>query len=260
MNLWHNARLLNALANTLFALALASVLAAAAWWASQRPVFTLRGLAIDAAPGSELHHVSSQLLRQAAHGNVRGNFFTIDLNRVRAAFEHVPWVRRASVRRVWPNRLQVGIEEHRPMAIWGEGQLLNTFGEPFVANVDEAEEDGRLPSFAGPPGSEAQVVRRFEDLASWVAPMQRRPVALTLSPRYAWTVRLDDDTTLLLGRDQGMPIEERVRRWVAVFPSVQARLDRKAEVIDLRYPNGFAVKSVAVLAAEGASRHGKTSR
>ena len=33
---------------------------------------------------------------------LKGNFFTLDLRQGRAAFQRVPWVQRAVVRRVWP--------------------------------------------------------------------------------------------------------------------------------------------------------------
>ena len=127
----------------------------------------------------------------------------------------------------------------------GEKQL-------FTANLDEAEEDGPLPELAGPAGSEHQVLARYEDLKRWLTPLSRRPEAVFLSPRYAWAGRLDDGTTLLLGREQGLPIEERVTRWASVYPRVQAKLDRRAEVVDLRYPNGFAVRSLTATAAGGA--------
>jgi cell division protein FtsQ len=94
------------------------------------------------------------------------------------------------------------------------------------------------------------VMRRYEDLQHWVAGIGRSPRMVALSPRYAWTVKLDDDTSLLLGRDQGVPIEDRVKRWAATFPQIQPQLDRKAEVIDLRYPSGFAIRSVKVLDAD----------
>jgi cell division protein FtsQ len=249
MSLWHDTRLLHASANGLLALLLAAVLGAGAWWLVQRPVFTLRAVSIEPAAGEALHHVSSPLLRNSAARRAAGNFFTIDLEDVRAGFETVPWVRRATVRRIWPNRLVVSIEEHRPLALWGDGRLVNTYGELYSANLAEAEEDGPLPQFSGPAGSQQQVVTRWEELHRWLSPLGLRPAALHLSPRYAWTARLDDGTVLLLGRDQGLPIEERVRRWVTAYPRVKARLERRAEVVDLRYPNGFAVRSVAALAA-----------
>ena len=249
MNPWHNVRVLHAGANALLALTLAATLAAGAWWLVQRPMFALRSVAIEAHEGTRLRFVSTPLLAQSIR-TVSGSFFTVDLDAVRAGFEAVPWVRRATARRIWPNRLVVTIEEHRPFALWGDGRLINTYGELFAANLAEAEEDGPLPELSGPTGSQLAVVDRYEDLRRWLAPLGRAPQAVSLSPRYAWTARLDDGTLLLLGREQGLPIEARVARWVAAYPRVQAKLDRRAEVVDLRYPNGFALRSVAAVAAD----------
>lgn len=249
-NPWHDVRLLHASANALSALTLAALLAAAAWWFVQRPGFALRSVSIEPSPGTELRHVSTPLLKLSAMRRVQGGFFTVDLDAVRASFEQVPWVRRATVRRIWPDKLQVTIEEHRPFALWGDGRLLNTHGELFAANLAEAEEDGELPQFNGPPGSQHAVRARYEELTRWLSPIDRKPEAVSLSPRYAWLARLDDGTTLMLGREEGLAIESRVQRWVSVYPRVMAKLDRPAEVVDLRYPNGFALRSVSVLGAE----------
>ncbi len=257
MNLWQNSRFLNLLANMLFGATTLAVLMTAGLWLGQRSMFTLAQVDVEPAPGTVLRHAQSAQLRRSAQMVARGSFFGVELDAVRAGFEAVPWVRHASVRRVWPNRLQVEIEEHRPMAVWGESQLVNTFGEVYNASVVEAEREAPLPQFSGPPGSEAMVVRRYEELRLWLADIGRVPDIVTLSPRYAWTVVLDDDTTLMLGRDQGVPIEERVKRFAAVYPGVQARLDRKAELIDLRYPNGFAIRAVSVVAADGTKAMGK---
>lgn len=246
MNPWHNVRQLHATANALLAVTLLAVLATAVNWLVHRPVFTLRGVSIEAAEGTELRYVSTTLLRTSALHRINGSFFTVDLDSVRGGFESVPWVRRATVRRVWPDRLLVSIEEHRPMALWGDGRLMNTHGELFTANLDEAEENGPLPELAGPEGSHFAVLQRFDELTRWLAPLERRPVAVTLSSRYAWSTRLDDGSTLLLGRDQGMPLETRVARWAAVYPKVRSRFEKEPQVIDLRYPNGFAVRSTAV--------------
>lgn len=247
MNAWHNSRLLNLIASAMFAAATLAVVGSGLWWVSQRPMFDLRRVVVEPAPGDVLRYASSDAIRQAVRRQIGGNFFTVDLETVRNAMQSVPWVRQASVRRVWPDALVVDIEEHRPYGIWGESRLMNTNGELFTANIGQAEEDGPLPVLSGPQGSELAVKRRYEDLRRWLAPLGRTPESVTLSPRYAWSVRLDDDTTLMLGRDQGVPIEERVKRFAAVYARVAEKFDRKADVIDLRYPSGFAVRSVKLL-------------
>jgi len=245
--LWNDARALNALANALLGATLLAAMAAGAWWVSQRPFFTLAHVRIDAVQGHELQRVSPAQLRSAVARRVQGNFFAVDLDAVRAVFEAVPWVRRAGVRRVWPDGLEVSIEEHRALALWDDGRIVNTFGELFVANLAEAEEDGELPQFSGREGRALGAARRYAELREAVAALDVQPDALSLSARHAWTLRLDDGTTLLLGRDQGMPVERRLARWVQTWPVVTATLNRRAEVIDLRYPNGFAIRSLARL-------------
>ncbi|HEY5633396.1 MAG TPA: cell division protein FtsQ/DivIB [Burkholderiaceae bacterium] len=257
--LWHNARVLHIAANALLALTLAALLAAGAAWLATRPAFTLRSVSIESSPGTALRFVSTTLLRNSSARAVEGNFFAVDLDKVRARYEALPWVRRAAVRRVWPDRLVVTIEEHRPLAIWGAGQLINTHGELFAANLAEAEEDGPLPELAGPNGSHASVLARYHDLQRWLAPLQRRPLAVSLSQRWAWSARLDDGTALLIGREQGIAIEARVRRWVELYPRVQSRIEHAPAVVDLRYPNGFALRTASAAphaAATGAAKAG----
>lgn len=255
LNPWHNVRALHASANALLGLTLAAVLAVCASWLVHLPAFDLRGVSIEAAEGSELRYVSTSHLRASALHRIRGNFFTVNLDAVRLGFESVPWVRKATVRRIWPDRLAVTLEEHRPLALWGDGRLMNTFGELYTANLAEAEEQGPLPELAGPSGSERAVLERFGEITDWVSPLGRHAVAVSLSPRYAWSARLDDGTTLLLGREEGLPLEARVKRWAAVYPRVRARLAGQPEVIDLRYPNGFAVRAAGVLAAQDGPAH-----
>jgi cell division protein FtsQ len=244
VNPWHDVRLLNAIANGLMAAAGAALLIGAAAWLVQRPAFALQAVVVEPAAAEQpLQHVNRALLRSAGAARLEGNFFTVDLAAVRESFENVPWVRRAQVRRIWPNTLRVGIEEHQPLAVWQDGRLVNRQGELFAANVAEAEAEGALLEFAGPPGSEAEVTRRWRELREQLAPLAIAPEALTLSPRYAWSARLDNGTVLLLGREQGLPIADRVARWVALQPTVQTRLNREIASVDLRYPNGFAIRA-----------------
>lgn len=242
---WHNARVLHVAANALIALALVAVLGAGVTWIVTRPAFSLRAVSIEPSPGTELRFVSTALLRNSSLRPVEGNFFTVDLDKVRARYEALPWVRRAAVRRIWPDRLVVTIEEHRPLALWGTGRLMNTHGELFSANLAEAEEDGPLPELSGPNGSHASVLARYRELQRWLAPIERRPQAVSLSQRWAWSARLDDGTTVLIGREQGVPIDTRVQRWVALYPRVQSRFEGGAAVVDLRYPNGFALRTAS---------------
>ena len=257
--MWNDARTTNLIANTLAVLAVLAMLAAGVAWLAHRPVFTLSALELQAAPGSQLHHVSPASVRASIAGRLTGNFFTVDLDEARRLFESVPWVRRASVRRVWPNALRVSIEEHAPLALWNENQMINTWGEAFTANLGELENESDIPQFVGPEGTEGLVVQRYAELARWFAPLGVHVQRIELSPRYAWQADLSNGVALDLGRDPGadapdphglpgaLPFAQRIQRFVQAWPEVVQRLPGRSIVhADLRYPNGFALTLAAV--------------
>jgi cell division protein FtsQ len=253
--MWQDAKALNATANGIFALALLACLAAGVWWLAQRPMFNLRTIRIESiAQDDELRHVNQLTLRNNALGRIKGNFFTTNLDTVRLAFESVPWVRRATVRREWPDQLIVALEEHEALGTWGaDGRLLSTKGDVFTANLAEAEEDHELPAFDGPEGSEKEVLSRFEELRLWFAPLKLVPQALSLSGRYAWTVKLDNGMSVALGREQtATTLKERVDRLLGIYPQLVSHL-QNIETIDMRYQNGLALSAADLkIPAEGA--------
>ena len=86
---------------------------------------------------SGLKHVTREQIENAVHGQVMGNFLTVDLEAVRNAFGKLPWVRVAYVRRVWPQSLEVMLEEHVALARWGGAALVSTHGEVFNAASED---------------------------------------------------------------------------------------------------------------------------
>jgi len=242
--MWHDAKALNATASGIGALVFAVCVAAGVWWIAHRPVFDLRVIRVEAMQQAELRHVNLLTLKNGTQGRIRGNFFTANLEQVRQVFEAVPWVRRATVRREWPDRLIVEVEEHEALGTWGEdGRLLSVKGDVFTANLAEAEEDHELPQFSGPDGSEKEVLSRYAELRSWFAPAKLVPESLALSSRYAWTVILNNGTSVALGREQTPTmLRERVARLVSVWPQLAARV-QDIETIDMRYQNGLALSA-----------------
>ncbi len=273
--MWDSPRLLNIAALLIALVALGAFAVGAAAWASRRPLFALKTIRVEpvvAGPNGEqqLRHVSGAAIRAEAmpriFASTTGNFFTVDLEAVRRSFETVAWVRRAQVRREWPDRLVVQIEEHRVLAMWDDGRLVNTYGELFAANPAEAEEDDdALPELAGPEGSERDVASRYIDFRSWFGRLSLKPDQVTLSPRYAWSVHFDNGTesglTVDLGRERdGNTIPERVLRMLKAWPGLTARWP-KPTLIDLRYPNGFALRAEGLrLADESAKPAAKSAR
>jgi len=248
--MWQDAKMLNVIANALFGVFALALLAGGLWWVAQKPMFALKAIHIHGTEKSELRHVNALTVRSAALPRIKGNFFTADLDSVRAAFEMVPWVRRAAVRREWPNRLIVSIEEHQPLGTWrDDGRLVSAKGDVFTANMAEAEEDGELLKFSGPDGSEKKMVARYEELRAGFAKLNLAPEALQLTDRYAWSVKLNNGTTVEFGREQNSTSTEMMDRLVNIYPQLASRLSNRIESIDMRYPNGLALKASGMIFA-----------
>lgn len=229
-NLWHNAGQLNRLSDLLFAAAALLVLYGAIRVAIVQPAFAIRELHVVGA----VEHIQRAQVQHIAQRDIEGTFFTLNIERVRTSFEKLPWVRRADVRRQWPDRIEVMIEAHQALARWGNDALVNMQGEVF-----KATSPATLPILSGPDGSSLAVVAQYDAFKREFAAIGREPAVVRLSPRGAWQVRLDNGMTLEVGREQ---VPARVARFLAAYPNAIAPLGRNAEYVDLRYPNGFAVR------------------
>jgi cell division protein FtsQ len=231
---WDNPRLLNRAADTLYIAA--AILALALVWhaALHAAYFPVRNVSVV---GDVAHLVAEAMHGQLA-GRLAGNFFAVELDEVRRLVAELPRVRSVEVRRDWPDAVVVRIEAHEPLARWSERQLVSVHGELF-----EGEPYPELPRLGGPPGTEREVVRRYLAMRELVAPLGVMPVQLLVSARYAWQLKLSNGMTLELGRDDPrQPIEARLARFVATYPRAGAMLNRRVDYVDLRYPNGFAVR------------------
>jgi cell division protein FtsQ len=234
-------RLMNGVAGGVFALAGVALVAAGVLWLTRAPLFTIRAIQLD----GDLARNSMHTIRANAMPALRGNFFSLDLQRGRAAFESVPWVRRAVVRRVWPDRLAVRLEEHRPAALWhsddGNDKLVNSFGEVFEVNLGDVEDEG-LPTFAGPDGSAAQMLDMQRRLQPVLHRLELEIDTLHLSGRGSWRVDLDSGATVELGRGSPDEVLARTERFVRTLTQVTGRYHQPLVSADLRHADGYAVR------------------
>lgn len=228
--MWDRPDVLNRLADMLVTGAVLLAIYGAVHVVVRLPLFPLREVRV----ASELTHVTSEDIETVIKREIKGNFFTLDLAATRAAFEKLPWVRKVGVRRHWPARLDVTLEEHAPLARWGNRALVNTHGEVF-----EAVYAGDLPLFVGPTESAKEIAIQYEYFRRSLAAIGKTPVQVQLSPRRAWEVRLDNGPTLELGRER---VEARLAQFVAAYGRTLGRLERRIDYVDLRYANGFAVR------------------
>jgi cell division protein FtsQ len=235
-------RLMQATASVLYALAGVALALLLLNWVARAPYFSLLAIQVE----GDVTRNSASTIRANAAPKLAGNFFTADLLRSKQAFESVPWVRQAVVRRVWPNRLTVQLEEHRPVAVWGTGdsatdQLVNSHGEVFQANLGDVEDDS-LPALSGPAGSAPRMLIMLQQLQPVFDRMGAQVQSLVLSGRGSWRVTLDNAAEVELGRGTDEEVLSRAGRFVATLAQVTGRYQRALEYADLRHHDGYAVR------------------
>ncbi len=245
-------RLMHALANLLFGAALLLALAGVLVWAAGLPVFAIRGVRVT---GDVLHY-NALTLRANVMPHLQGTFFTLDLAATRKVFESIPWVRQAVVRREFPNRLRVQLQEHQAVAFWGDeddSHLVNSFGEVFEANAGEIEQDN-LPRLNGPDGQSAQVLAMYRSLQPQFESLELTLDQLELTARGGWRGELDNGIALELGSGETPELLARAQRFLATVTQVTARYGRhpgQLASVDLRHKDGYAIRMDGVSTLDG---------
>jgi cell division protein FtsQ len=183
----------------------------------------------------EFHQVDETAVRTAVLPLVQRGFFAVDLEQVRAEVAKLPWVERVEVRKRWPDRLEVSLAEHTPVARWGQDRMLSDQGALFAAPAGAGLD---LPLFEGPE-SRASELMAFHSLARPLfLPLGLRVDNVQLSARGSWSLQLSDGTRIEAGR--GDP-QARLARFARMLPQLQRDPLRKLARADLRYTNGFAI-------------------
>jgi len=228
--MWNNARLLRSIANALIAGSVLAALYGAAYYATHRPgLFPLHTLRLGTVP----QRVDAAEVLDVVRNEAKGNLFTIDIEHLRLALEKLPWVRNVGIRREFPDALVLQIEEHQAVARWNDVALVNRQGEVFAAESRE-----KLPVFNGQDGTAGEIAQQYAQFSRQLAGLNLQVTRLDLSPRHAWQLQLSNGLVLELGRED---MQQRLARFVAVYPYSLATAPGKVKYVDLRYRNGFAV-------------------
>jgi cell division protein FtsQ len=237
-------RLMNVAALVLSVLALALALVFVSRWALAHPVFAVSRIIVE---GDTQHHNGLTLQANVA-SRISGNFFTLDLTQARKAFESVSWVRQAQVRREFPNRLRVKLEEHRVVGYWGsdtESRLVNSHGEVFEANVGDSGAE-ELPRLMGPESQSVQVLEMYKRLNAAFAGLDAVVEELRLSEQGAWAIVLDTGTEIELGRGKSDEVMMRLQKFLGTHAQVLSAYQRsgldRIESVDLRHALGYAIR------------------
>jgi len=182
----------------------------------------------------KLRHITPTMVEQALMPIVTGGLLRVDLRAVQQAALTLPWVADAQVRRLWPETLRIVIAEQEPVARWLPGGLVNRDGVLFTP--DPATYPENLPGLRGSePALMLQHLRRLDQVFAF---LNLTVTTLEVDERRAWAITLSNNIQLLLGKKD---LDNRLARFLRIYPSALASQAERILRIDLRYSNGFAV-------------------
>lgn len=212
-------------------------------WFVMSASLNLRGIIVR---GDVFHH-SVTSLRTNIVPNLKGNFYTINLSSAQNAFESLPWISKASVKRVFPQHIEVILKEHKAVAAWGtrdDSKMVSNSGLVFDSGIDD-EESESLPQFIGPDGQSQLMLNMYRHLIPTLEPLSAKLVKLELSARGSWSVVLDGGALIELGRGSVDDINGRVKRFSHTLGQVVSKFNRSSGTLqyaDLRHSDGYALR------------------
>ena len=200
-------------------------------WMKDPDRWPVRHVQVD----GNFRHLQAGVLQQQIEPVAAGGFFVLNVSEIQQRLQSMPWVDQVSVRRVWPDRLDVEVREQQPVAYWGDSAFVNARAQVFAPEVVTGSQN--LPRLDGPEGHTARVLAMYHRLRALVAPLQLEVASLQLDARRAWRMHLSNGLVLEIGRGETV---QRVARFVRVYPAILASGNGRLISADLRYGHGFA--------------------
>lgn len=181
-------------------------------------------------------HLNKIEVQQALTPLVTGNFFDVSGGAITKKLLQMPWVAQVTVRKVWPNKLEILVKEQQPVARFGQQGLLNAQGQLFTP---PGFLPNNLPQLDGPANNQKLILQSYWEINELLATLHLSVVELDLSARMSWHMVLSNGTAVTIGSIDPL---KRLQRFVKVYPKIFGQNGANAEYVDLRYNNGIAVK------------------
>lgn len=181
-------------------------------------------------------YLSKDEIKTALTPLVKTGFFDIDVQVIHEAVSELPWVESVTVKRVWPDAIDIKIRERRPFVRWGEKSLISDQGTVFTPKNIEPFDD--LLVVTGPDQQHTKVLEIMKGVRTVLADQSLELVEFNINNRWSWKIKLANGLEILLGRSEQL---KKLQRFLKTLTVLQQEQIDAMEVVDLRYPNGYAV-------------------
>ena len=181
-------------------------------------------------------YLSKDEIKTTLEPLVKTGFFEVDVQAIHSVVSILPWVESVTVKRVWPDTIDIKVRERKPYVRWGEKSLISNQGIVFTPKNIEPFED--LLLVTGPDQQHVKVLEIMKGVKTVLADQSLELVEFNINNRWSWKLKLANGLEILLGRNEQLKKLQRFLKTLTVLP--QEQIDAM-EVVDLRYPNGYAV-------------------
>lgn len=181
-------------------------------------------------------YLSKDEIKTALMPLVTESIFDADMQLIHETVAKLPWVKDASVERVWPDTIDVKVHERKAYVRWGQTGLLTEYGELFSpSNVDQFQ---ALLLVEGPKQQEAKTLEIMKGVRIALEDRALEMAEFKVNDREAWEIKLKSGLEILLGRTEQL---KKLQRFLSTMPVLGQERMAVMQTVDLRYPNGYAV-------------------
>jgi cell division protein FtsQ len=191
------------------------------------------------------HEVSRNQILSLAGVTGHSSLLFLDAARTRARLLSDPWIADATVLKLYPGRLRIGIKERTPFALWQKGGAISLIAaDGTVLEINAPDRFLSLPLLVGPGAERAG--RAFLDLVNRYPAVARLIESSVLVADRRWSLHLKDGIEVLLPEND----PQRALQTLSELEHTKKLLSRDIVLIDLRLADRVTVRLSDAAAAQ----------
>jgi Cell division septal protein len=145
-------------------------------------------------------YLSKNEIKTVLQPLVMTSFFDVDMQTIHTVVSSLPWVDTVTVKRIWPDAIDVKVHEKKPYVRWGKNSLITEQGNIFTPN--NIEQFANMTLVNGPESQELKVLEIMKGIKTALADQSMSLAEFSINDRGAWQIKLSNGLEIQLGRNE----------------------------------------------------------
>ncbi|MCD6045337.1 MAG: ftsQ [Gammaproteobacteria bacterium] len=180
--------------------------------------------------------IDEEAIRTVVSPHLRRGFFRAHVHGIQADLLQLPWIKTAMVEKTWPDNILIRLSLHDAVARWNKNAYLLDNGVVCQTRIPLTAVP--LPEVNSPQNDAPALLEIYYALKADLATAALNIQSLNESSTREYSVVLSNGIVLNLGDKD---LQQRMRRFVKVYPLELVDKANRIAYVDLRYENGLAV-------------------